>query len=83
MEHKLSIGRIERIVGGTVKGTAEPSKEDGKYHCHFFGSNIDPETFSTLNEVADFLRHNKGAGVRMNPGWGKISKNIFIDGAPL
>ncbi len=79
----MPIGRIERIVGGTVKGTAEPSEGDGKYHCHYFGSNIDPETFFTLDEVADFLRRNKKAGVRMNPGWGKISKSVFIDGLPL
>ena len=77
----MPIGRIERIVAGTVKGTAEPS--NGKYHCHYFGSNIDPETFSTLDEVADFLRRNKKAGVRMNPGFGKISENIFVDGLPL
>jgi hypothetical protein len=79
----MSIARIERIVGGVIKGTAEPAKEDGKYHCHAFGSNVAPVPFSTLEEVATYLRINKGAGVRMNPGWGKISENIFVDGAPL
>ena len=39
-----------------------------------------PETFSTLDEVAAYLRKNPKAGVRMNPGWTKISKHIFIDG---
>lgn len=77
------MSRIERIIGGVVKGTAEPSKDDGKYHCHVFGSNIDPERFDNLDDVADFLRRNARSGVRMNPGWGKISRNVYIDGVPL
>jgi hypothetical protein len=79
----MTIRRIERIVDGRVVGTAERSADDGRYHCHFFGSNTDPKKFSSLDEVADFLRTNSGAGVRMNPGWGKISRNLFIDGKPL
>jgi len=46
------------------------------------GGNKRPLTFSTLDDVADFLRSKPGSGVRMNPGWGKIIDNIFIEGIP-
>ena len=77
----MPVSRIERIKDGTVLGRAEPGK-DGKYRCLPDGSNKRPFAFSTLDEVADFLRANPGSGVRMNPGWGKIVDNIFIDGIP-
>jgi hypothetical protein len=79
----VPVGRIERIIGGVVNGAAEPSEDDGKYHCHFFGSNSNPEIFDDLDKVADFLRRNKRSGVRMNPGWSKISRNVYVDGVPL
>ncbi|GAP23403.1 hypothetical protein GLF_0285 [Gluconobacter frateurii NBRC 101659] len=75
----MSVSRIERIVGGVVKQTATTNKE-GKYQCHPFGSNISKIYFSSLDDVAKYLKSNPDSGVRMNPGWSKISKNIFIDG---
>ena len=74
--------RIEKIdTSGTAKQRAEPSA-DGQYHCFCFGKNVDPVYFRTLDDVAEFLRKNPKAGVRMNPGWSKISRRIFIDGVP-
>lgn len=77
----MSVKRIERIVGTAVLGRVEPAS-DGKYRCLLKGSNMDPVAFSTLDEVADFLRMNPHGGVRMNPGWSKIVENIHIDGRP-
>lgn len=56
---------------------------DGKYACHHFGSNVAPVPRASLDDVADFLRTHPRSGVRMNPGWGKISRNIYIDGVLL
>jgi len=78
----LSVTRIERIVGGRIIGIAERGA-DGNYACHLFGSNVDPVPCTSLDDVADFLRTNTGGGVRMNPGWVKISRNIYIDGILL
>ena len=77
----MPMPRIERIVGGVVKGV--PRKyANGLYRCHAAGQNMADEWFATLEEVADFLRKNPLGGVRMTPGYGKISENIFIDGSP-
>lgn len=78
----MPIARIERIVGGVVRGTTEPGA-DGQFACHAFGSNIDPIRCANLDDVAAFLRANPGGGIRMNPGWVKITKNIYIDGILL
>lgn len=73
--------RIERIKGGRVIG--EPKLySNGKYKCHPDGDNKSPVWCSTLEEVADYLQKNPGSGVRMDPGGGKISENILIDGVP-
>lgn len=77
----MPVIRIEKIVSGRVVQKAERN-EDGLYVCHAFGSNIDPLMFSSLDEVADYLRTNPRSGVRMNPGWSKISRFVFIDGLP-
>ena len=73
---------IERIVGGRAVGRVERGS-DGYYACHHFGSNVDPVSYSSLDDVADFLRACPRSGVRMNPGWKKISRNIYIDGVLL
>lgn len=78
----MPVTRIERIVGGVVIGRVE-SGSDGNYSCHHFGSNVDPVPLTNLDDVADFLRTHPRSGVRMNPGWGKISRNIYIDGVLL
>jgi hypothetical protein len=78
---KMMIAKIERIKGGVVVNAVERG-EDGLYHCLPKGKNIDAIRIRTLDEVADWLRKNPKAGVRMNPTWTKISKNIFIDGIP-
>ena len=56
---------------------------DGYFECFHHGSNTNPAKFATLDEVAEFLRRNPGAGVRMNPRWSKISRFVFIDGVLL
>lgn len=78
----MPVARIERIVAGTVTGRVERGS-DGLFACHGFGSNVDPTRLATLDEVADFLRSRPGRGVRMNPGWGRITRNIHIDGVRL
>ena len=75
------VSRIERIRGGVAQNRAEPDA-DGFYHCMPKGKNVDPVTLRTLDEVADWLRANPTGGVRMNPGWTKLSRNLFIDGVP-
>jgi hypothetical protein len=77
----MPVGRIERIVSGTILGKVE-TDSDGSYNCFAEGSNMHPSKFSSLDDVADFLSKNPRGGVRMNPGWGKIVENIFIDGLP-
>ena len=77
----MTIRRIEKIVDGKVVQRAEPTK-DGWYACLPKGTNMNPELFATLDEVAAYLRKNPEAGVRMNPGWSKISRQVHIDGTP-
>lgn len=77
----MPVSRIEKITAGVVVQWAEQGS-DGYYQCHPFGSNVESEKFSSLDEAANFLRKNLKSGVRMNPGWAKISKNIYIDGTP-
>ena len=77
----MPVSRIERIIRGTSIGAVERST-NGFYVCLSEGSNMETQEFLTLDEVADFLRNNPRAGVRMNPEWSKIVKNIFIDGLP-
>lgn len=78
----MSVARIERIVAGTVTGRVERGA-DGLFSCHDFGSNVTPSRLATLDEVADFLRSRPGSGVRMNPDWCRITRNIYIDGVRL
>lgn len=78
----MPVTRIEKVdTSGSSKQRAEPDA-DGQYHCFHFGKNVDPVYFRTLDDVAEFLRRNPKAGVRMNPGWSKISRRIYIDGVP-
>jgi hypothetical protein len=78
----MPVARIERIVRGSVTGRAERGS-DGFFACHNFGSNAAPTRLASLDEVADFLRLRARSGVRMNPGWSRITKNIYIDGVLL
>lgn len=78
----MAISRIERIIGSVVTAKAERDP-GGMFVGHRFGSNVNPVRFSSLDDVSDFLRANPGSGVRMNPGWSKISKNIYLDGTLL
>lgn len=81
-EKSLPVTRIEKFdASGSPKQRAEPDA-DGQYHCFHFGTNVSPVYLRTLDDVAEFLRKNPKAGVRMNPGWSKISKGIHIDGVP-
>ncbi|MBM2712838.1 hypothetical protein JQK88_16750 [Mesorhizobium caraganae] len=78
----MPVARIERIIGGMVTARVEPGS-NGYFACHHFGSNVDPTHLSSLDEVADFLRSHPRSGVRMNPSWVKIVRNIYIDGVLL
>jgi len=78
----MPVARIERIVGGTVRASAARDAS-GRYIGHLFGSNVDPVPLATLDDVAAFLKSNPKSGVRMNPGWTKISRNVHIDGILL
>jgi len=77
----MPVERIERIVGGKVMQRAERNAR-GVYVCNAAGTNEGPIEFASLDDVADYLRRNPRSGVRMNPGWSKISKHVFIDGLP-
>jgi len=78
----MPVTRIERIGGGVVRGRVERSS-DGLFACHDFGTNVAARRFASLDEVADFLRSRSRSGARMNPGWVRITKNIYIDGMRL
>ena len=56
---------------------------NGLFACHDFGSNVTPTPLATLDDVADFLRSRPRSGVRMNPSWGRITRNLYIDGVRL
>lgn len=78
----MPVTRIERIVGGAVRGRVERGS-DGFFACHDFGSNVTPTRLASLDDVADFLRSRPRGGVRMNPQWKRITRNIHIDGVLL
>ncbi|RCS21501.1 hypothetical protein DUT91_23655 [Phyllobacterium salinisoli] len=78
----MPVARIERMVAGVVKNRVERGA-DGAFACHQFDSNVHPVALMTLDDVANYLRANPRSGVRMNPGWVKISRNIHIDGVLL
>lgn len=78
----MAVGRIERIVGGIVVSRVERGSR-GSFECHQFGSNVAAIPLPSLGDVADYLHANPRSGVRMNPGWVKISRNIHIDGVLL
>jgi hypothetical protein len=78
----VPISRIERVVGGVVTGRVERDS-DGFFACHDFGSNVDPTRLASLDDVAYFLRSRPRSGVRMNPEWKRITRNIYIDGVLL
>lgn len=77
----MPVERIEKIVGGVVMQRADRNRR-GYYECHAAGTNVNPIEFVSLDDVANYLQRNPRAGVRMNPGWSKISKSVFIDGVP-
>jgi hypothetical protein len=78
----MAVGRIERIVRGVVVARAARHK-GGHYACHQFGSNVAPVPIATLDDVADFLKTHPRSGVRMDPGWVRITRNIWLDGVRL
>ncbi|MET4015546.1 hypothetical protein BjapCC829_12505 [Bradyrhizobium barranii] len=81
-ENALPVTRIEKFdSSGSPTQRAEPDA-DGQYHYFHFGKNVDAVCFRALDDVAEFLRKPPKAGVRMNPGWSKISRRIYIDGVP-
>lgn len=79
----MTVKIISRVVDGRTAMTAEKSRKTGMYHCHHPGENTNSVMFASLDEVAEFLAANPKSGVRMNPGWSNISKNIYVDGSSL
>ncbi len=79
----MSVSRIEKIEAGVVVQRAEPAARTGKFVCHPDGQNKQRVEFVSLDDVAGYLRANPGAGVRMNPGWSKVSEKIYVDGVKL
>lgn len=75
----MPVTRIEKIVDGKVVQRATRDRY-GFYRCLAAGTNEGPVSFLSLDEVADYLRKHPRSGVRMDPGWSKISRWIFIDG---
>lgn len=78
----MPVARIERIIAGVVTGRVERGS-GGFFACHDFGSNVDATSLASLDDVADFLRTHPRSGVRMNPQWKRITRNIHIDGVLL
>lgn len=58
------------------------AEQQGPFCMLSRGTNMDPVTFSNLDDVAAFLRANPGSGVRMHPGSARIIEHIHIDGVP-
>lgn len=78
----MPVARIERIIRGVVTGRVERGS-GGFFACHHFGSNVNVTALASLDDVADFLRTHPRSGVRMNPQWKRITRNIHIDGVLL
>lgn len=78
----MPVARIERIIAGVVRGRVERGS-GGFFACHAFGSNVDATLLASLDDVADFLRTHPRSGVRMNPQWKRITRNIHIDSVLL
>ncbi|MCV0398186.1 MAG: hypothetical protein K5872_11325 [Rhizobiaceae bacterium] len=66
-------GRRAKACGGS----------GGFFACHAFRSNVDATPLISLDDVADFLRTHPRSGVRMNPQWKRLTRNIYIEGALL
>ena len=82
----MMVRKIEKIVKAVVVQTAERGRKNGGlFECNEKGNNLpeDAARFSTLDEVAVFLRASPRRGFRMNPGWSLIRDHIHIDGVPL
>ena len=61
--------------------TAEPRKRDSMFVCGPKGRNktSDERVFSTLREAAAFLCENESWGIRMNPEWDLVFRDIVIE----
>lgn len=79
------VTRIEKIEGGVVTKTAVRFPRNGGdfFECFEPGQTRNPIWFSTLDEVAAFLREVPDRRVRMQPGNAMTSRHIHIDGLPL
>ena len=79
------VERIEKIVNGEVtRATSRYTRDGGEfYECFEPGATRDPVWFSTLTEVAAYLRAKPNRRVRMEPGSAMISRHIYIDGIEI
>jgi hypothetical protein len=79
------VDRIEKIENGTVTKTAVRYQCNGGefFECFEPGQTMNPVWFSSLDNVAKFLRDVPKRRVRMQPGRAMTSKHIHIDGDPL
>jgi hypothetical protein len=60
---------------------AEPRKRDGLFVCGPKSNNLKAaeRTFTSVEEVAAFLCVNSDWGIRMNPEWDLVFRNIVIE----
>ena len=79
------VDRIEKVEEGKLTKTAVRYPRNGGefFECFEAGQTKNPIWFSSLDEVAAFLRAVPNRRVRMHPGSALTSRYIFIDGDPL
>lgn len=79
------VDRIEKIGAGAVTKTVVRYPRSGGefFECFEPGQTMNPIWFSTLDEVAAFLRTVPNRRVQMDPGSAMTSRHIHIDGDPL
>ncbi|MEH6646607.1 hypothetical protein [Sulfitobacter sp.] len=70
-----------RIYQAGTGMVAEARKKDGLFVCGPQGGNkiSDEKTFASIQAAASFLCGNKTWGIRMNPEWDLVFRNIVID----
>lgn len=79
------VDRIEKVEKGklTKRAVRYPRNGGEFFECFEPGQTRNPIWFSTLDEVAEFLRAVPHRRVRMDPGSAMTSRYIHIDGDPL
>jgi hypothetical protein len=70
-----------KIVQLGTAMVAEPRKRDGRFVCGPKNSNLTSaeKTFHNVEIAAAFLCENPDWGIRMNPEWDLVFRNISIE----